>query len=358
MNAYDPVPDAIAALQTKTASQRQAIARLLGPDGPSLEVLGWVVTQPDCDVATAAMIFWRLLTLPIVNPSHNAQDRVPILERIVNGLRDNEYGPAANAWDGKEAWDRTPLIGGMPLPGLNGIQIPHGLSGPFVGHPPEPASYAFFEIPYAKGEDDIFDSLWRVTPANAAAADWLIGKSADVWMAAPLELAGRHPTELYLWMLRQPECPTPVAGQVFWLCDPIEYSRRMLDPSSQKFGGLFSFDLLSPILDRWRTNGFAPSDLDFSRFARPAEYRALLNEFSGKPDPLQIPADLLDPVPGKPPAVLRLTDDFDFWCITHSGGHVRRPRSAAVQEWQRRLTPNVPEPPRGWKWRDLFRRQK
>ena len=352
MNGYDPVPDAIAALQTKTALQRHAIARLLQPHGPSLEVLRWVAAQPDCDLATAAMIFWRLFCLP---PLDGAQDRVTTLELIMMRVRANEYGQAAISWDGMEVWDRTSLVGGPPIPSLKALEVPQELFGPFEGAVPEPASHAFFDVPYAKAEDDAFDSLWRVTPALAASADWLVNKPAEVWMATPMELAGGHPTELYLWMLRQPECPAPVAGQMFWLCDPIGYAKRLLAGSSETRGGVFAFDLLGPILDRWRTTGFAPSDLDFSGVACPAEYRALLNEFPGKPDPLHIPANLLDPVPGKTPVALRLTEDFDFWCIKHSSGQIPRPRSAAVQEWQRSLTPRDPEPPRGWKWRDLLR---
>jgi hypothetical protein len=356
MTGYDPVPDAIVALQAKTPSQRHAIVRLLKPDGPSLQVLRWIVRQPDCDVATASMIFWRLRCLPPKEPAKAAEDRGQILELIVTRACANEYSENRIAWDGIEAWHRTVLVGAEPSLDWNTGEIPRALFGPFAGEYPEPAKYAFFEVPYE--EDDSFDALWFINPDLAAAADWLIGKPAEVWMAAVSELAGAHPDELYLWMVLQPECPAPVAGQIFWLHDPVSYSRGMLGKSSETPVGSYAmlYALLGPVLDRWSTTGFVPNNLDFSRFASPAKYRALLSEFPGRPDPLQIPADLLDPVPGRRPEVLRNRDEFDFWYIERSlGAHVPRPRSAAVKEWNLSLKPAPPEPSRGWRWRDIFR---
>lgn len=175
-------------------------------------------------------------------------------------------------------------------------------------------------------------------------------------MAAVEELYASHPDELYRWMTLQPECPEPVAGQIFWMRDPVWYARGMLSGPGEKPEGSYAhgFDLLGPILDRWRTTGFAPNHLDFSRFASPAKYRALLREFPAKTDPLEIPASLLDPVPGTRPKVPRICDDFNFWCIKRGlGGLVPRPRSVAVKEWKLSLKPA--EPSRGWRWRDLLR---
>ena len=56
---YDPVANAIAFLKRKRPIERLAIARILDVDGPALIVLHWLVDQPDCDLATAAMVFWR-----------------------------------------------------------------------------------------------------------------------------------------------------------------------------------------------------------------------------------------------------------------------------------------------------------
>jgi len=345
MADYDPVPDAIDALQTKTQPQRFAIARLLDLNGPALEVLRWIVEQPDCDRTTASMVFWRLLRLTPENPQ-----RVPTLDIIRQRMGETAYGEAGIAWDGLEAWDRTPLIS------ASAGETPPGLFGPFDGETPEPATHAFFDAPYE--DQDSFDSLWRKEPYLAAAADWLIGKSAEVWMAAVTELYSGHANDLYRWIVQQPECPAPVAGQIFWMADAMWYSQGMLGESTEKPEGVYAhvFELLDPLLDRWRTTGFVPSDLDFSGFARPAQYRALLSKFPGKADPLEIPAGLLDPVPGRKPAALRLCGDFNFWCIKCSfGGLVPHPRAAAVKDWQQSLKPHAPAPASGWRWKDLFR---
>ncbi len=357
MPDYDKVAaEAIAALQTKTQPQRHAIARLLKPDGPSLQVLRWIIGQPDCDVATASLVFWRLLCLPPEDPVHAAPSRAAVLELIVMRSRANAYRESGIAWNGAEAWYRTPLVSGTPLPDLSAAEIPCALFGPFPGETPEPVTLAFLDAPYE--EDDAFDSLWRTSPNLTAAADWLIGKPAEVWMGAVEQLCASHPDELYRWIVLQPECPAPVAGQIFWMRDPVWYASGMLSKPVDKLEGSYAhaFDLLGPILERWRTTGFAPSQLDFSRFASPAKYRALLSEYPTRPDPLQIPTNLLDPVRGTRPEVPRICDDFNFWCIKRAfSGLAPRPRSAAVNEWQLSLEPAPPEPSRGWQWRDLFR---
>jgi hypothetical protein len=350
-----PVADVIAALAAKSPAQRHAIARLLQPDGPSLDVLHWIAGQPDCDLATASMIFWRLLCLPANESVHAVQHRARVLELVLARSRGNEYRESRVGWDGMEVWDRTVLVGGTPSLPLPAGAIPTVLFGPFTGETPGPATHAFFEVSYE--EDDAFDSLWRINRELAAAADWLTGKPAEVWMAAVEELYATPPNELYLWMVTQPECPAAVAGQIFWLCEPELLARDILSGTIKPKGALAEqFAVVGPVIDRWRASGFTPSDLDFSRFARPAKYRAVLGEFPGKPDPLQIPHGLADPVQGRRPEVPRICDEFAFWCIKRGlSSFVPRPRSAAMTEWKRSLAPAPPEPSRGWRWRDLFR---
>lgn len=350
MADYDPAVDAIAALRAKTKLQMHAVARLLKTDGPALSVLRWVIGQADCDRATASMVFWRLLCLPA---GEAVQNRAAVLEAIVERARANEFGESGIAWDGLEAVDRTPLVGGAAVLAYDFGEVPGALFGPFRGTAPEPATHAFFEVPYE--DDDAFDSLWRKNPLFAAATDWLAGKPAGAWMAAVEELCASHPDELYRWMVIQPECPKSVAGQIFWMQDPEWYSRGMLSGASGKPVGSYAsvFGLLGPIIERWSTTGFAADPLDFSRFAQPAKYRKLLSEFPSRPDPLGIPTDLLDPIPGSQPEVPRICEDFDFWYIKRGfSGMAQRPRAAAVAEWE---LSRKPEAPRGWSWRNLFR---
>lgn len=354
---YDPIPDSIAALEQKSWPQRFAIARLLEVDDPSLEIYRWLIEQPDCDRTTAAIIFWRLRAL---EPGPNKvllSDRASLLQRISERAQTDAYRDLAIAWDGSEAWERTPLIGVNPLPGVDSPEPPRTLFGPFIGTTPEPATYAFFESPYE--EDDIFDSLWRYNAEYVAAADWLTGKSHDVWMSSVEQLIGGHPNRLYLWMASQPECPAPVAGQIFWEGTPVFYSQGMLERGLEKPTGTYAniYELLDPILQRWRQGDYVASDLDFRRFAHTAEYKALLARFPNRPDPLDIPADLLDPVPGRVPGAIDLADEFDFWCIkTSLGGLVPRPRSAAVQQWKESRKPSAgAQTTRSWSWRNLFR---
>jgi len=45
-------------------------------------------------------------------------------------------------------------------------------------------------------------------------AEYLLTKGHDVWLAAIDDLAGSYPDHLYLWMLRQPECPASAAHRM------------------------------------------------------------------------------------------------------------------------------------------------
>jgi hypothetical protein len=334
MSEYDPIPDAIRFLARKAPIERHAIARLLDTDGKALPVLQWIVEQPDCDRATAAMTFWRLWSLPV--QSHHARQadvsaRTAVLESIAANVSAGRYAAAKIAWDGFEAWQRTPLVAALRADGvtIREAAIPALLFGPFGTAEPEPAKYAFLEEPY--DVDDIFDSLWRTGPTYAAAADWLVGKSAEIWMAAVDGLQGSHPEDVYEWMVLQPGCPSSVAGQIFWSHGPEFDAERQLDGQREPPRNAAVID---HVLARWRKSDFARCDLDFSRYSNAAGYRALLDRFPGKADPLDVPPDLLDPPKGRHPAPVCLYDDFDFWFFrVDLGALVPRGRDAAVAEW-------------------------
>lgn len=273
-------------------------------------------------------------------------------------------------WDGVEAWHGTQLIGASPATGIElDEEIPRDLFGPFRAAIPEPATHAFFEVAY--DQDDIFDSIWRVSPKYAAAADWLTGKLPEVWMAAVDELASIHADDIYAWMIQRPECPRSVAGQIFWISDPIFYARQSLQSSSA-----VTSPLLNSILTRWRTEGFRATDLGFQEYAKSAKYKELLAKHPGTKDPLDLPADLLSPSGGKQRTPIALREDFDFHClIVNIGGLLPRPRTAALKEWENYLlrysrpTAQAPLPPEpasdadknkgaGWRIVDWFRSKK
>ena len=203
--------------------------------------------------------------------------------------------------------------------------IPGAFYGPFGGDRPEPATHAFLDEPY--DQDDIFDAQWRVYPKAAAAADWLSNRPAHIWMAAIEDLLGAHPDDVLAWMLRQPECPRSVAGQIFWLWGHDEVTLPMLE------GRLaHSDELVALVLERWRSGTLAACDLDFSRYANPERYRELTQELQNRGGNLEVFADLLTPHAGRMPPVTNLDDDFDCWLLRVS--LAARPRSAAIAEWK------------------------
>ncbi|MEO7690558.1 MAG: hypothetical protein ABIS51_14850 [Sphingomonas sp.] len=202
--SYDPAPDAITFLATRTPAQRHAIVRLLAThnrDARALPVLRWVIEQGDCDLTTAAMMYWRLRAAP---DDADTPERQEILAVISSRL--HIYAGPAIAWDGRAAWERTPLIG-APETGASAR-----LFGPFGTAQAGLAGQAFLDAPYET--DDIFDSLWEWQPVYADIVDWLTGKPESVWLAAIDDLKSSHPHEIYDWMHAQPECPQSVKHKI------------------------------------------------------------------------------------------------------------------------------------------------
>ncbi|MBX9858522.1 MAG: DUF4274 domain-containing protein [Sphingomonas sp.] len=308
-------PDTVAFLRRRTPLERHAIARILDTDGNALAVLKWIVAQEDCDPATMAMIFWRLRS---VSPRDDqrfdfADARNDVLRLIKAKAFDDSASPPRIAWDGLEAWTRSPIIDATPLSGIeDDIDVYPRFCGPFGEEVAEPACFAFLDVDYST--DDLFDALWRVHYDEVAVVDWLQGKSADVWLAAVDDLLGSHPDAIFEWMVEQPECPDAVAARIFW-----DYDTK---------------SLRSSILKRWRSSGFVKSGLDFRQYVGDRDYDGL-------------PADLTAPQPGRVPLAVNLAEDFVWWVASVSiGGLVARPRHRAEAEWRAALsTPRATSAP-------------
>ena len=310
-----PDPEAVAFLLRRSPLERHALARILDVDGEALAVLNWIVEQPDCDRATIAMTFWRLRGLAPRQRSGGdfLEARNCVLKNIAARLQATEAPPVRLAWDGREAWSLSQLISAPKLDGIvDQPDVVARLSGPFGTEPTEPASFAFFEEDYAT--DDIFDALWRTWYADAAIADWLEGKPADVWLAALDDLYPSHPTQIFEWMVRHPQCPDAVAARLYW-----EYDHK---------------GLREIIVERWRTAGFPSSGIDFQDLAAKG----------GAAEKASLPEGLASPAPGRDPAPLDLREDFTWWAVgACHGGLVPRPRAKALAEWRASLG----KPPRG-----------
>lgn len=305
-----PDPEAVTFLQRRSAQERHALARLLDVEGEALAILKWIVDQPACDQATIAMTFWRLRGLPPRDQSgaNFLEARNRVLESIAARLQAAATPAARIAWDGREAWTLDQLIAAPKLDGIiDQPDLAARLTGPFGTEQTEPASFAFFEEDY--GTDDIFDSMWRTWYADAAIADWLEGKPADVWLAALEDLYPSHPTQIFEWMVRHPQCPDAVAASLYW-----EYEHK---------------GLRETIVERWRTTGFPRSGIGLERFAA-----------GGRAAPrTSLPEGLAHPTPGRDPAPLNLREDFIWWAVgACHGGLVPRPRAKAEAEWRASLS--------------------
>lgn len=219
-------PEVVAIIERRTPAERHAIARLLDTQGEALHLIAWIAAQPDCDVTTASMIFWRLWSLPDDggDAAQDAATRNAVLLAVLERLRTGTFAPPTMAWDGYEAWARIPLIGAPRVAGIlvQEDEIPAALHGPFGTCQPEPAWEILLD------EDSIWEEylepLWRrhrdaagvcfSEPHDVDATEYLLTKGDDVWLAAIDDLTGSYPDHLYLWMLRQPECPASAAHRM------------------------------------------------------------------------------------------------------------------------------------------------
>ena len=145
-------------------------------------------------------------------------------------------------------------------------------------------------------------------------------------MKAVEDLLSHHPDDAFEWMLRQPECPRSVAGQMFWMWGHDTITLAELEGSSTH-----SDELVALVLERWRSGTFAPCDLDFSRYANSESYRELAEEVLSH-GRLEVFADLLNPRAGRMPPATNLDDDFAYWLLQVE--LEPRPRSAAIATWK------------------------
>lgn len=305
------------------------LARMLEVDGDALKVLAWIAAQPDCDTATAAIIFWRVRGL-------DGGD-IPQRRAVLEAIAARDWGAARIAWDGIELWDRVRLIDAPALAGLE-VVAPTALLGPFGSEEAEPPGHVLLDPQHH--EYDLFDSMWRVSPRDAAVVDWLPGKSPEQWIAMAEAIYGAHPSDLFEWMVRQPECADAVAGRLFWMSDPGYHAEALIEGREWRGEG---YETCREVLRRWRAGDLVPSDLDFSRQADGDAYRAVLARHPGHSDPLDIPADLLDPAPGRVVEPVNPYLDYRQWfaIAQHSYGssnfraELAGQQQASIEGWER-----------------------
>jgi len=207
-------PDAVSILERRTPAERHAIARLLDTR-EAIDLLGWIADQPDCDRATASMIFWRMLSIPgRYDGPEDFAARNALLSRVLGRCRDGGYPSCDIAWDGLEAWERSSLIDASPVTGVQCAteSLPPMMRGPFGHQEARPAWDTLLDEDIAW--DDIFDSMWCRHPDDAGVADYLIRQGAAVWLAAIDDLISADSKYLLEWMARQPECPKSAAGRI------------------------------------------------------------------------------------------------------------------------------------------------
>lgn len=265
--------DAVTILERRTPAERHAMARLLDTH-EAIGLLGWIADRPDCDLATAAMIFWRLRSVPgRYTDAQDAAARNAVRTRISVRCRGSGYPSCDLAWDGIEAWERSPLIDAPPLGGIESAAdcVAPVLRGPFGHRQADPAWQALLDEDILW--DDVFDAMWRRHPDDAGIADYLIERDADVWLAVIDDLVSSHADDLFDWMVRQSECPASAAGRIAYLLGPDSADGRSIA-------------------------------------ALPTGERA-------RPRPISRP------------------EDFNYFCLIRCrGGSLPRPRAAAIAEWQ------------------------
>ncbi len=113
----------------------------------AIPVLQWIVSQPNCDKANAAMIFW--LSEPAYYGERLARGEVPrgdgwsLVNAILTNWRSGFYQRAELAWpDRHEGADIAHFLGRLEaVPGAReALQVPPGLLGKLPGREPQVAT--------------------------------------------------------------------------------------------------------------------------------------------------------------------------------------------------------------------------
>lgn len=173
---FDPTADAIDILAGKTAQERHGVASLLDPDSAP-QLLTWIASHPDCPLATAAMIYWRMLCLPqrdYFRPEPPVEWRLQTIEAVLTHASDGGYQANDLAWDGAELTSGVEMLGASPLPELSDHVAAHPAPARFKGPfgVQRPVVIAWSEL-----ESDWFDVLWRTPPRIAVSLTARLGES-------------------------------------------------------------------------------------------------------------------------------------------------------------------------------------
>ena len=103
----NPADDLIAWLEDKNVDDRSFISGTLFGGPHSLSVLKWVLTRPDCDKGTAAMLLWEFgMPYSLINddnrPPVMRQVQQELVELILDRWRSGSFVEAIFAFDPRE----------------------------------------------------------------------------------------------------------------------------------------------------------------------------------------------------------------------------------------------------------------
>ena len=137
-----PADDLIAWLEDKNSDDRNFISGTLFGGPHSLRVLKWVLTRPDCDKGTAAMLLWEFgmpysLIKGDTGPPLMREVQRELLEFIVGRWQSGLFADAIFAFDPREnAKIYRRELKKMGLQGSDPLNLPEELWQPIKGRRP------------------------------------------------------------------------------------------------------------------------------------------------------------------------------------------------------------------------------
>lgn len=171
----DPANPMIEFLSDKSLDDRRIVAGILYGGPFSLRVQKWVLSRPDCDKGTAAMLLWNfgtpdtLIRGPDRFPLHD-EIKKKLIVFVVNRWREGGFAPAVFEWDMRDF--TKPYRRELKK---RGLEDPFGIPGeawqPIQGRQPQGSP----AVDYREADNQVGDLLDRLRLADLAAInpkDW------------------------------------------------------------------------------------------------------------------------------------------------------------------------------------------